>query len=110
MIKYINLMKELNGKKPGHRDPDPHSELRISGQEVREQIVLPLFKSSDKLIVDLTGYNRYSRGFLNEIVEGLIVDEKLDPRLVKRKLFIQHDLVESLVEQCDEYVDKYLQN
>lgn len=108
MIRYIELMKEIDGKRPCHRDPMPDSENSISGREVRQQIILPLLQRSDQLVVNLTGYNRYSRGFLNEMVEGLICDEGLDPKLVKKKLVIIHDLLPSLVKQCDEYIDKYL--
>lgn len=109
MIKYIELMKELNGKKPCHRDPIPNSTTSISGIEVRQQIVLPLLKAHDQLVINLTGYNRYSRGFLNEMVEGLIVDENMSPELVKKKLHIIHDDVASIVEQCNQYIDKHIE-
>lgn len=109
MIRYIHLMTELDGKRPSHRDPSSESPRYISGKEVREQIILPIFKVSDQLVINLTGYNRYSRGFLHEMIAGLIFAENIDPKLVKRKIVVVHDLLPSYSVMCQGFIDDYLE-
>ncbi len=91
-IKEINVIKDFN-KKPYGRYP---SDGDGNGQKFREEHLVPALKRFDLVEVDLTGYNRYGRSFIDEAFGGLIRVEKFTLPELKHKLRYQHKDVKSI--------------
>lgn len=68
------------------------------GQNFRTQLLVPALNAHDLVHVNLTGYNRYGRSFMDESFGGLVRDEGFSFEEIKRKLKISHDLLPSLEE------------
>jgi hypothetical protein len=77
---------------------------KTSGEVFRNSILIEALESHDKVIVDLTGYNRYGRSFLDEAFGGLISRSGLTKALLDEKLVIKHDTVPSFVATANERI------
>ena len=84
------------------------------GQIFREKILAKALRAHDKVHVDLNGYNRYGRSFLDEAFGGLIRESGFSGKEVKKKLTYSHDLVKSIelliAERIDAAIRDYEQN
>jgi len=105
MTKIISVITDFNPKPYGRYRSDGSDS---SGEAFREDLLVPALKENEKVIVELTGYNRYGRGFLNEISQGLIFDAKMTPEEVLERVIYKHDDVNSIVDICLENITKYL--
>jgi hypothetical protein len=63
-LKVIDFSSQPYGRYPDDGDS--------CGENYREQVLAPALRSHDKVHVNLTGYNRYGRSFLDEAFDGLI--------------------------------------
>lgn len=98
----IKIAKEFSIS-PGSRYPD---EGNFSGQEFRENILIPKFreilKSGDTLMLDLDGTLGYGTSFLEEVFGGLAREFSIEEvlKLVK----IKSDEEEYLIDDIKEYI------
>jgi hypothetical protein len=76
-----------------------------SGEAYREDILVPALNSHEKVIVDLTGYNRYGRSFIDEAFGGLIRNENFTLEDLNNKLSYKHDLLKSVEELIKERLE-----
>lgn len=91
---YGRYFKEGDGKNSRGED--------TSGEGFRENFLVPALNNEeiDKVVVDLTGYNRYGRSFIDEAFGGLIYKSKIPSSKIEKKLIYKHDnlsLIENLV-------------
>lgn len=77
------------GRYPKHSD--------YSGQKFREEILNPLIQENEIITVDLTGYNRYGRSFIDESFGGLVLECGYSEETLRKKLIIKHDALPSIV-------------
>ncbi|HHB1425709.1 TPA: STAS-like domain-containing protein [Serratia odorifera] len=98
----INIIKEFN-KKPYGRYP---SDGDGNGEKFRKQFLVPALRNFDKVIVDLTGYNRYGRSFIDEAFGGLIRVEGFTKKTLDAKLEYHHDELKSLELLVTERIEK----
>lgn len=91
--KYIKVIKDFNESPYGRYKTDgPGCEL-TSGETFRQDYLAPALRAFDKVHVDLTGYNRYGRSFLDEAFGGLIREEGFSGDDLESKLTYEHALV-----------------
>ncbi len=72
------------------------SDSNCSGQGFRIEVLAPAMRAYDKVHVDLDGYNRYGRSFLDEAFGGLIREEGFTKEELDLKLTYSHSLVKSI--------------
>ncbi|MFT4929850.1 MAG: hypothetical protein ACI8WB_005985 [Phenylobacterium sp.] len=101
-MKTIELKVVEFDPKPYGRYPDDGEGC---GQNYREKILAPALRQHDKVHVDLTGYNRYGRSFLDEAFGGLIRESHFSGDEVNNKLTYSHDLLQSLITVIDDRID-----
>ncbi|MCW9737686.1 STAS-like domain-containing protein [Morganella morganii] len=104
--KIITIVKDFSKKPYGRYFADGDS----SGEEFRKKILAPALKQFDQVIVDLTGYNRYGRSFIDEAFGGLIRDENFSKPELDRKLkYIHQDLpsIELLIKERIEAAEQH---
>ena len=77
-----------------------------SGEAFREKILSVALRKFDKVIVDLTGRNRYGRSFLDEAFGGLIRKNNFTKSELDEKLVYQHDDLESVILIIDDRINK----
>lgn len=98
----IKIAKEFSIS-PGSRSPD---EGDFSGQEFRENILIPKFreilKSGDTLILDLDGTLGYGTSFLEEVFGGLAREFSIDE--VLKFVMIKSDEEEYLIDDIKDYI------
>jgi hypothetical protein len=98
--KKIVLVRDFS-KTPYGRD---EGDGIYSGKAFRQKCLEPAMRKYDHVHVDLTGYNRYGRSFLDEAFGGLIRESGFSAREVARKLTYSHDLVKSIEGLIDERI------
>lgn len=103
--KTINVVKDFYPTPKGRYANDAPGCDKSSGEVFRQKILLNAIKEYDQVIVDLTGYNRYGRSFLDEAFGGLISRDKLSKELLDKKLIIKHDLVSKFVDIANERIE-----
>ena len=96
----INIVRDFS-KYPGHRQAK-HGEN--SGEEFRDNLLLPAFKKSGKITVDLTGTVGLGSGFLEEAFGGLV---RLGIKLTRENLIITASAEE--FEEVWSYIDQATQ-
>ena len=102
--KVINVVKDFHEKPYGrYRNDAPGCEF-TSGETFRQEILAPALKEFDTVVVDLTGYNRYGRSFLDEAFGGLIREEGFSSSEIEEKLTYKHDLVGRIIDVIDERI------
>lgn len=90
--KTINVVDDF-GSRPYGRYPKDGD---FNGQVFRSKILAPALKKYDHVVVNLNGYNRYGRSFLDEAFGGLIREDSFNKNTLDSKLEIKHDLVVSI--------------
>ncbi|HHE3620732.1 TPA: DUF4325 domain-containing protein [Pasteurella multocida] len=110
-------MQEINVVKDFSKSPYARYSYEIlpdqedtSGQRFRIDFLAPRLKDSitkkEKLMVILTGYNRYARSFIDEAFGGLIREEHIQYADIKKYLVIVHDDLPSIVDLCWSRIEK----
>lgn len=97
----ISVVKDFS-KRPYGRYPDDGDGC---GQYFRANILAPKLREYDKVHVDLDGYNRYGRSFLDEAFGGLIREEGFTWEDLQRKLTYSHSLVKSIENLIKDRID-----
>ena len=101
-LKKISIVKDFS-KSPYGRYP---SDGKWNGQVFRQEILVPALNSYDKVIVDLTGYNRYGRSFIDEAFGGLIREENFTKSDLDKKLEYHHNDLKSFELLITERIEK----
>ncbi|WP_336768689.1 STAS-like domain-containing protein [Pantoea endophytica] len=101
-IKNISIINDFN-KKPYGRYP---SDGPGNGEKFRKQYLAPALREFDKVIVDLTGYNRYGRSFIDEAFGGLIRAENFTKKELDNKLECHHAELKSFELLIKERIEK----
>jgi hypothetical protein len=103
--KIINVVKDFH-KEPYGRLPSDSAGCDLTcGETFRKSILAPAIREYDRVVVDLTGYNRYGRSFLDEAFGGLIREENFSWADLEKKLTYTHDDVTSIVKVIDERIE-----
>ncbi|NWB08969.1 STAS-like domain-containing protein [Pseudomonas sp. D5002] len=97
----ISVVKDFN-KRPYGRYPEDGDGC---GQYFREKLLAPKLREYDKVHVELDGYNRYGRSFLDEAFGGLIREEKFTWEELQNKLTYSHSLVKSIEALIKDRID-----
>jgi hypothetical protein len=79
------------------------SDGRKSGEEFRDDVLLPALKKSDEVIVDLNGVLTLGSSFLEEAFGGLVRKGYYTAKELKSKLVIKFQL-DSYVAEAWDYV------
>lgn len=104
----IKVVSDFSKRPYGRYPTDPGGEF--CGENFRKLHLVPALQQHDKVHVDLDGYNRYGRSFLDEAFGGLIREEGFTLAQLKSKLSYSHTLVptiEQLITQRLEAADQY---
>ena len=88
----IHVVKDFDPKPYGRTKADGDA----SGAKFRDECLAPALREFDKVLVDLTGYNRYGRSFLDEAFGGLIRECGFTLAELEDKLEYKHELVKSI--------------
>ncbi len=101
-LKKINVIEDFH--------PRPKWRYRTegdgSGEEFRQDKLLPALSHYENVEVNLTGYNRYGPSFISEAFGGLIRDEGMRLEELQERLVIKHDLLPTVVKMAwDELKD-----
>ncbi|WP_038913090.1 STAS-like domain-containing protein [Dickeya zeae] len=99
--KIINLIKDFNSKPYGRYPEDGEG----CGENFRKFLVDQL-KNNDTVHVELTGYNRYGRSFIDEAFGGLIRVDGYTLRELRKKLTYSHKDIKSIESLIDERLEK----
>lgn len=103
-VKTIVVTNEFHPRPKGrYKDDAPGCEF-TAGEVFRDTILVDALKANDKVIVDLTGYNRYGRSFLDEAFVGLISRRGFTKEELDEKLTIKHDTVENFVTTANDRI------
>jgi len=88
----ISVVKDFYPRPYGRTDSDGE----FNGAAFREKVLVPALKKYERVHVDLTGYNRYGRSFLDESFGGLIREDNYTLEQLSKVLTYSHDLVKSI--------------
>lgn len=89
----ISVVKDF-GDKPYGRYMDSNNKL--SGERFRKEVLAPALREHLYVHVELDGYNRYGRSFLDEAFGGLIREEGFTWEDINQRLTYSHSLVRSI--------------
>ncbi|MFA0085379.1 STAS-like domain-containing protein [Vibrio sp. 10N.261.51.F12] len=104
-IREIKLVDEFHPRPKGRYATDaPGCEL-TAGEVFRKNILVDAIREHDKVIVDLTGYNRYGRSFLAEAFGGLISREHLTKADLDAKLVVKHDTNPNFIDLVNDRIE-----
>lgn len=105
-IKEINIVKDFHSRPYGRYNKDCPECNETSGEAFRDNILFPAMKddSYDRVVVDLTGFNRYGRSFLDEAFGGLIHNKNLSKLELDNKLVYKHNDLKSIISIIDERI------
>jgi len=98
------VTKEFHARPKGRYKTDAPGCEHTAGEVFRENILIPALRENEKVIIDLTGYNRYGRSFLDEAFGGLISRENFTKAELDEKLEIKHDTVINFVNTVNERI------
>lgn len=104
--KIITVVKDFHPKPYGRYIKDGPDCDKTSGEVFRDKHLAPALKDFDKVIVDLTGYNRYGRSFLDESFGGLIRKCHFTKAQLDEKLVYIHNDLTSVISIIDERILK----
>ena len=88
----INVIKDFNKKPYGRYPVDGLG----CGELFRQEKLVPALRKYDRVHVDLDGYNRYGRSFLDEAFGGLIREEGFKWADLKERLSYSHSTVRTI--------------
>jgi hypothetical protein len=97
----IKVVETFNPKPYGRYPEDGDG----CGQYFRENQLAPALREFDHVHVDLSGYNRYGRSFLDEAFGGLIRESGFSADEIANKLTYSHDLVVSILNVIDDRIE-----
>lgn len=97
-IKTIKVTEDFHPRPKGRYAKDAPGCEFTAGEVFRKEILREALQEYDFVVVDLTGYNRYGRSFLDEAFGGLIAREGFTKSVLDQKLTIKHDFVDMFVE------------
>ena len=97
----IKVVADFNPR-PYGRTEDKDGEA--SGETFRKKFLAPALRQGDIVVVDLTGYNRYGRSFLDEAFGGLIREDGFTEKDMER-LKYHHDSVKAVEEIISERIE-----
>ena len=104
--KRIKVIEDFNKKPYGRLISDgPGCEL-TSGEVFRDKYLAPALKEYELVVVDLTGFNRYGRSFLDEAFGGLIRESGFTKSTLDKQLVYVHDDLTSVIAIIDERILK----
>jgi hypothetical protein len=103
--KVIVLVKDFHEKPYGRYITDADGCEFTSGEVFRINHLVPALRNFDHVTVDLNGYNRYGRSFLDEAFGGLIREEGFTGKELDEKLTIIHNLVPSILDVIKKRID-----
>lgn len=83
--------------------PDCHE---TSGEVFRNNVLAPALEKYNHVTVDLTGFNRYGRSFLDESFGGLIRESGFIKKQLDTKLSYIHNDLSSVIAIIDERIQK----
>lgn len=97
--KTINIVKDFSPSPYGRYSREVSAgEEDTTGERFRTEFLIPALHAHDKVIVDLTGYNRYARSFIDEAFGGLISSGAFTLDELKNKLSYEHRDLPSIKE------------
>lgn len=97
--KIITVVKDYSKSPYGRYSREVQKgEEDTTGERFRREWLVPSLREYDKVIVNLTGYNRYARSFIDEAFGGLISSGEFTLADLQNKLIYQHDDLPSIVE------------
>lgn len=106
VVNKLFIIANEFSKTPGPRFRD---EGRYSGEELREEYLVPLVKSvvqqKSKIIVDLDGTHGYLTSFLEEAFGGLIRVDKFNLRELNQIFEFKSDEEPYLIDDIKEYME-----
>jgi hypothetical protein len=94
--KQIVLIKDFHPKPYGRYANDAPGCEKTSGEVFRKTILTPALREFESVEIDLTGYNRYGRSFLDEAFGGLIREDGFSGEDIKKRLSYSHRDVQSI--------------
>ncbi|USD67157.1 STAS-like domain-containing protein [Vibrio sp. SCSIO 43136] len=101
--KTIVVTKDFHPRPKGRYIQDAPGCDLTSGEAFRNMLVKEL-KKHDSVVVDLTGYNRYGRSFLDEAFGGLISRNGFTKKQLDQKLTVKHDDLDAVVLVIEERI------
>ncbi|OUR63481.1 DUF4325 domain-containing protein [Methylophaga sp. 42_25_T18] len=104
--KTIVLIKDFDPR-PYGRGPEGEES---SGQKFRDEVLAPALREYEHVHVDLSGYNRYGRSFLDEAFGGLIRESGFSGEDIHEKLSYSHDLLQSLIAVIDQRIEAAIED
>ncbi|KOE82833.1 hypothetical protein ACS86_08390 [Vibrio alginolyticus] len=104
-IREIKLVDEFHPRPKGRYATDAPGCEHTAGEVFRKQILVEAIRKNDKVIVDLTGYNRYGRSFLAEAFAGLISREGLTKAELDAKLIVKHETNQNFIDIVNERIE-----
>lgn len=103
-LRTILVTTEFHPRPKGRYAKDAPGCEKSSGEVFRQKTLVKALRENDAVLVDLTGYNRYGRSFLDEAFGGLISRENFKKAELDQKLTIKHDDVENFVNIANERI------
>ncbi|MEZ8194000.1 STAS-like domain-containing protein [Vibrio cortegadensis] len=104
-IRTIKVTEEFHERPKGRYITDAPGCEKTAGEVFRKNILVDALNDNDAVIVDLTGYNRYGRSFLDEAFGGLIARAGFTKAELDKKLTIKHDFVDLFIEIAHERIE-----
>ncbi|MEZ8867724.1 STAS-like domain-containing protein [Vibrio splendidus] len=101
----ISVVRDFHPKPYGRYKTDAPGCEFTAGEVFRDEVLAPALTENEHVTVDLTGYNRYGRSFLDEAFGGLIRESNFTKEELDRKLSYKHDLIESIIPVIDERIE-----
>lgn len=98
----ITVVKDFHPQPYGRTPEDGPGCEDTAGSVFRDKILAPALHQYEHVTVDLTGYNRYGRSFLDEAFAGLIRESGFSYEELQKKLTYKHALVSSIITIIDE--------
>lgn len=99
----ISVAKDFSSTPIGRYYPDDGP---FCGQAFREQHLLPLLKSHERVQVDLDGTEGYGSSFLEEAFGGLVRVHGLSAAEVRRRIDFLSSEDPTLIDEITEYIDE----
>ena len=108
--KVINIIKDYSSSPYGRYSSEVQpGEEDTTGEKFRKEYLIPALQEYQHVHVDLTGYNRYARSFIDEAFAGLISSGSYTLEELKNRLTYEHrDLpsIESLIMDRMQFAEK----
>lgn len=101
-MKTIRVVRDFGARPFGRTQADGD----LCGANFRERCLAPRLRAAQRVHVDLTGYNRYGRSFLDEAFGGLIRAEGFTAEELRGSLSYSHDLLPSLEQVIGMLIDE----